>query len=249
MAPDRPGKDSPLRRDIERQPSVLAALQLRQAEFITAGHTWLRPDAGGRLFVAGCGDGYFAAAAAQNFAERLHLAWQVTGPLDLLLGSARLTPADRLLVISMSGNVDRTVESALAAKAAGTPVLALVNSPRGGRLGEIANACISLQLEDLAPFLCGTSSYTATLLALLALAVGAADGLAVPSLDTILDAQRLALAQTDGVLHKLGLPSGVRLLSAGADRATVAYGAAKLVELTQIPAWSGDLEEFAHSQY
>jgi glucosamine 6-phosphate synthetase-like amidotransferase/phosphosugar isomerase protein len=45
------------------------------------------------------------------------------------------------------------------------------------------------------------------------------------------------------------VPSGVRLLSAGADAGTVRYGAAKFVELTRIPAWSGDLEEFAHSQY
>jgi glucosamine 6-phosphate synthetase-like amidotransferase/phosphosugar isomerase protein len=44
-------------------------------------------------------------------------------------------------------------------------------------------------------------------------------------------------------------PSGVRLLSAGAHAGTVRYGAAKFVELTRIPAWAGDLEEFAHSQY
>ncbi len=47
-----------------------------------------------------------------------------------------------------------------------------------------------------------------------------------------------------------GLPfTGVRLLSAGADAGTAAYGAAKLVELTRLPSWSADLEEFAHSQY
>ncbi len=45
------------------------------------------------------------------------------------------------------------------------------------------------------------------------------------------------------------MPSGVRFLAAGAEIGTARYGAAKLVELTRIPAWSADLEEFAHSQY
>jgi glucosamine 6-phosphate synthetase-like amidotransferase/phosphosugar isomerase protein len=45
------------------------------------------------------------------------------------------------------------------------------------------------------------------------------------------------------------VPTGVRVLSAGAEIGTARYAAAKLVELTRIPAWAGDLEEFAHSQY
>jgi glucosamine 6-phosphate synthetase-like amidotransferase/phosphosugar isomerase protein len=44
-------------------------------------------------------------------------------------------------------------------------------------------------------------------------------------------------------------PGGVRMLSAGADLGSAQYGAAKLVELSRIPAWWSDLEEFAHSQY
>jgi glucosamine 6-phosphate synthetase-like amidotransferase/phosphosugar isomerase protein len=43
--------------------------------------------------------------------------------------------------------------------------------------------------------------------------------------------------------------TGVRFLAAGAELGTAQYGAAKLVELTRIPSWSADLEEFAHSQY
>lgn len=33
------------------------------------------------------------------------------------------------------------------------------------------------------------------------------------------------------------------------DAATVRNGAAKLVELTRVPAWHADLEEFAHSGF
>jgi glucosamine 6-phosphate synthetase-like amidotransferase/phosphosugar isomerase protein len=42
---------------------------------------------------------------------------------------------------------------------------------------------------------------------------------------------------------------GVRFLSAGREMASAAFGAAKLVEVTQLPTWFGDVEEFAHSQF
>ncbi len=239
---------SPLRRDIDRQPKVLAALRARADEFLAVGERTLRPGPGGRIFVTGCGDGYFAAVAAQALAERANLDWRPIGALDLLLTAQRLTPADRVIAISMSGNVDRTVEAALAVKAAGTPLLALVNGPDGGRLGQVATKRLSLELEDIAPFLCGTASYTATLFALMLLAQGAG-GRKPPESGALVSAQRSALEFSDVVLPRIGIPTGVRLLSAGAERGTVAYGAAKLVELTRIPAWSGDLEEFAHSQY
>lgn len=240
---------SPLQRDIDRQPEVLAALASRSDVFFATGQQRLRPSPHGRIYVTGCGDGYFAAVAAQAFAERLGLDWRPTNALDMVLSAPRLSPADRVIAISMSGNVDRTVEAATAAQTAGTPVVALVNSADGGRLGGLAVARLSLEIADIAPFLCGTSSYSATVLALMMLAAGAAGRPSAPGMDRVLAAQRIALAKSGQVLPDIPMPSGVRLLSAGADRGTVAYGAAKLVELTRIPAWSADLEEFAHSQY
>lgn len=240
---------SPLRRDIERQPDVLEALAARANGFVETGLRQLQPAAGGRLYVTGCGDGYFAACAAAAFAEGMGLDWRPTHALDMVLSARRLTPADRVIAISMSGNVDRTVEAARAIQAAGVPLVALVNSVDGGRLGTLAAARMSLDIDDIAPFLCGTASYSATVLALMAFAAGAAGGRAVPQVEPLLDAQRAALLSCDTVLPSIALPSGVRLLSAGAERGTVAYGAAKLVELTRIPCWSADLEEFAHSQY
>ena len=238
-----------MRRDIDRQPAVLAALMARVDSFMRFGSAHVRAGGGGRVFVTGCGDGLFAAMAAQAFADRLGIDWRPISALDLVLGAGRLTLADRVVAISMSGNVDRTVEAALAVQSMGVPLVALVNGPEGGRLGKIATARISLDLEDIAPFLCGTASYTATLLALMAMASGAGGKGDKPDLSSVVEAQHAALTASDAVLPLIGLPSGVRLLSAGAERGTVAYGAAKFVELTRIPAWSGDLEEFAHSQY
>jgi glucosamine 6-phosphate synthetase-like amidotransferase/phosphosugar isomerase protein len=236
----------PMLADIARQPAVLRELGARAPAFLAAGREVLTPGAGGRVIVAGCGDGLFAAEAVAAHACGLGLDWRPMGALDLVLTAPRLRPSDRVVCISMSGNVDRTVEAATATAQAGAPILALVNGG-GGRLGAIAKQKISLDLADLAPFLCGTASYTATMLALAMLASGAAGRDQGPDVETL--AQAVAAADEASLGLNLPAPTGVRLLAAGADRGTVAYGAAKFVELTRIPAWSADLEEFAHSQY
>ncbi len=238
---------SPMAADIARQPATIEAFADRAARFQALGRSALTPGAGGRIWVAGCGDGVFAAAAAAGFAARLGLDWRPVGALDLVLAPERLKPADSVVAISMSGNVDRTVEAARAVAARGVRLIALVNGG-GGKLGEIAGAKLSLDLADVAPFLCGTASYTLTVAALMALAAGAADA-GLPDYAMIAAAQHAALAAGAAVVETIAPPTGVRLLSAGSDLGTVQYGAAKLVELTRIPAWSADLEEFAHSQY
>jgi fructoselysine-6-P-deglycase FrlB-like protein len=243
--------DAPrMRRDIERQPLSLTHLAVRSAEFVGAGARHVSPGQGGRLFVMGCGDGLFAAQAARGLAQRHHLDWWPVGALDLLLSAASLRDGDRVIAVSMSGNVDRTVEAAHAVAMRGVPLVALVNG-NGGRLAEIAPAKIFLQLPDLAPFLCGTASYTCTLAALMMLAAGAGGSSSGPDFGPAIAAQQEAIAGADaavGDIHS-AVRDGIRFLSAGSDFGTAQYAAAKLVELTRIPAWSGDLEEFAHSQY
>ena len=235
--------------DIARQPDVLLGLAGRADTMSALGHQHLRPGSGGRVFVSGCGDGLFAAEAASGFAIAAGLDWRPVGALDLALSAHRLGRHDRVICISMSGNVDRTVEAARAVHAAGVPLLALVNG-KGGRLGEIAIDKLSLDLPDIAPFLCGTASYTATIAALMLLAAGAGNA-ATPDLACAADAQRQAWAMCrKGMAAMISPPpTGVRFVSAGPDLGTAHYGAAKLVELTRTPAWAADLEEFAHSQY
>lgn len=234
----------PMRADMARQPDVIAGLLSRAAEFVQAGAA-MAPGPAGRIFVTGCGDGIFAAEAAGDFARDLGLDWRPLGALDLLLGSRRLTAADRVIAISMSGNVDRTVAAAQAAQAAGAGMLALVNGG-GGRLSQVTGARLSLEVTDVAPFLCGTSSYTATVAALMLFAAGAVGR---PEATKALRAVPAAIEAALTCGFDEPVPTGVRLLSAGADSGTVRYGAAKFVELTRIPAWASDLEEFAHSQY
>lgn len=241
------GSASPTLRDIRRQPAVLAGLLARAGEFrrLGVGHA---PGPGGRVFVCGCGDGLFAGMAASALAAEAGLDWRPVGPMDLLWRAPQLRPADRVIAVSMSGNVDRTVEAAVAASAAGVPVLALVNGA-GGRLGQ-ACPTVSLDIPDLAPFLCGTASYTGTVAALMLLAAGAGglDGLP-ERLSNVADAMDEAITVSETAAMPRHMPGGVRALGTGCDAGTACYGAAKLVELTQVPAWTADLEEFAHSQY
>jgi fructoselysine-6-P-deglycase FrlB-like protein len=235
--------------DIRRQPDTLAAILARASAFRDAGARHLRPGPGGTLRSFGCGDGLFASEAVADAVRRLGLAYAPSGALTGAVHGADLVRAeDRVIAISMSGNVDRTVAAATAAARAGAKLLALCNG-KGGKLAEIAQARISLDLSDLAPFLCGTSSYTATILALMLLAEGAA-GRALPTeLDALPDLMRETIARVDRASWPAGKITGVRFLGLGATRATADYAAAKLVELCPVPSWSADLEEFAHSQF
>lgn len=233
--------------DVARQPAILASLMSRAADFRAAAGVLGGRE--GRVLVTSCGDGHFAAMAACSSASRLGLDWRAVGPLDLLVGADERRDGDRVIAVSMSGNVDRTVEAARMAQARGLPILALVNG-EGGRLGALARRKISLDLPDIAPFLCGTASYTATLAALLLFAQGLA-GRPEPDLSPLAAVQRGARAAALPVTAEIARQgfSGVRLLAAGAEQGTAAYGAAKFVELTRLSVWSGELEEFAHSQY
>jgi fructoselysine-6-P-deglycase FrlB-like protein len=236
----------PMLEDIRRQPEVAAGLLARSAELQAFAAEHLRPGAGGRLYLFGSGDGWFAARAAAAFAGQGAHEVRPSSTLPFLLETAPgLGAQDRVLAISMSGDVDRTLEAAEAALDRGAGV-ALLTKGTGGRVGALGIPRLSLGLPEIAPFLCGTATYTASLLALgLLLDAGAAVTLAgLPE----------ALAQTEersetSIADWIGRFTGVRLLALGTALATADYGAAKLVEVTRTPAWTDDLEEFAHRQF
>lgn len=241
------GRDGAMLRDVRRQPAVHAGLLARAFEFRSFAREHLVPDPGGALYATGCGDGWFAARAAAALIGGGPHPYRPRAALPFLVYDApALGSVDRVLVISMSGNVDRSVEAAEAALARGAKVALLTNGD-GGRTGALGVARVSLEIEPIAPFLCGTTSYTASVLAL-ALALGPAGSVeAAKQLATGLEA---CLDAAEPVVRELARAySGVRFLSSGANLATADYGAAKLVELTRLPAWSDDIEEFAHRQF
>ena len=154
----------------------------------------------------------------------------------------------------MSGNVDRTLEGAQIAQERGARLSVLTNG-QGGRLGALGGALYSLDIPDIAPFLCGTSSYTATL-ATLQLGFCRLDARSrfAEALGTLLPALPGFIEEADRFARSIaeragGACPGARFLGVGSSVATADYGAAKFVEVTKIPAWSDDIEEFAHRQY
>ena len=241
------GRVGAMLRDVRRQPAALAELLARAFEFRSFAHEHLVPDAGGTLFATGCGDGWFAARAIASLVGGGPHPYRPPSALPFLVYDApAVGPADRVLVISMSGNVDRSIEAAQAALERGARVALLTNG-EGGRAGALGVARMSLGVDAIAPFLCGTTSYTATVLAL-ALALGPAGTVEstkrlVAGLEACLEAAEPAVR---GLARRF---AGARFLSSGVNLATADYGAAKFVELSRIPVWSDDIEEFAHRQF
>jgi fructoselysine-6-P-deglycase FrlB-like protein len=248
-----PRAPTPMLSDILRQPAILRALLARRDEFVAVGKRALVPGPTGRLFGFGCGDGWFAARAVAGSAGRVYLP---ATSLEMVLSRARLGAADRAVAISMSGSVDRTNEAAACVSGAGGLCVALSNDD-GGALGRIAAEVASLYVADLEKFLTGTTRYSATVLALMFLLEGA--GLApaqLPDLADFLDGTLEAILQAASTFCQAVCPelvqrriTGIRLLGAGPDWATADYGAAKLLKLVDLPVWSSEIEEFAHSQF
>lgn len=250
--------ETPMLDDIRRQPALLRGLASRLDEIEAFRRNHLAD--GARLIAFGSGDGWFAArsVAPRNGEHGLMAAsgLEIAGDQGPVI-----TPDDRLIAISMSGNVDRTVEAARRAKALGAGAVSLTNSA-GGRLAELGLPNFSLQIDDVAPFLCGTSSFTATR-AVLSLWAGLGDGASPARLaeqlmataDALEALLPRALAVSEGLvgdtLGGASVPSpGLRYLSCGRRGAALAdYGAAKIVELCATPVWSDDIEEFAHRQF
>ncbi len=140
--------------------------------------------------------------------------------------------------------------------------MALTNQD-GAALGAGSDARASLRVPDVAAFLTGTARYSATVLGLMLLVEGAAAALGLggqarctgDEMRAFLAGLPSVLAQCEAVLGPVCREiaargfGGVRVLGAGPDWATADYGAAKLVKVTTAPVWSGEIEEYAHSQF
>lgn len=246
--------EKPMLDDIMRQPSLLRGLASRLGEIEAFWREHLR-DAS-RLIAFGSGDGWFAARSVSARAGEPGLL--AASGLEIAADQGPvIAPSDRLIAISMSGNVDRTVEAAARAIEQGAKAVSLTNSA-GGRLAELGLPNFSLRIDDVAPFLCGTSSFTATRTVLAAFST-LADGHSVGSIEEQMtataDALENLLAEAAPIAEEIaaekakGAPA-LRYLSCGRRGSAIAdFGAAKIVELSATPVWSDDLEEFAHRQY
>jgi glucosamine--fructose-6-phosphate aminotransferase (isomerizing) len=197
-----------------------------------------------RLVLTGSGDSLIAALALRNlFQAHLRVPVLIRASLD----ASRyldLTPEDAIVVVSVSGEVARTLEAATRANAAGASTVA-ITAAADSRLARMCDATLTIPapIDRSIPH-CRDYSVTALALACLLerfaeIRIGTLDEL--PSL--VATTVKSALDSWSAVPATTGR---TWFLGAGPDRATAMFGALKYWEAAGMEAWWDDLEEFGH---
>jgi fructoselysine-6-P-deglycase FrlB-like protein/sugar/nucleoside kinase (ribokinase family) len=205
------------------------------------------------LFLTGCGDSMFAAAASA-LAFRRHSGIQVEAIEALELARYRiryLPPASAIVCISFSGKVGRTIEAAIQARRFGHRVVALTGDS-DSPLAHEATHVLPLSVPTLG-YSPGTSTYLALLVALLQLAGVGTERARSTLLDRLPELARktldLAAGPAEMVANRISRRGNITFLGAGPNVASAAFGAAKLFEGPQMQATVTNLEEWAHEEY
>jgi glucosamine--fructose-6-phosphate aminotransferase (isomerizing) len=216
-----------------------------------------------KLYFTGCGDSYFCGLAARYASEILTgLPVEVVESLEFSRYGVRSAPSGSVVVaVSNSGEVSRTVEAVMLARAAGLRTVA-VTYDKGSRLAASSEHLIAYDYRDVG-FGPGTMSYMASILSLLAVAWRVAElqgrldeaGVAAqvdrvaalaPNLtETITASDAPARELAEGLT--VGTP--VFVLGAGPNYGTALFFMAKMIESVRHNTVAQELEEWAHEQY
>ncbi|HZO62955.1 MAG TPA: SIS domain-containing protein [Gaiellaceae bacterium] len=212
-----------------------------------------------RIYLTGCGDSHYAGLATRLAFERWSgIPTQAVESLELSRYELELAPAGSWAIcVSNSGKVVRTVEAATVARERGLRSVAVTYDP-SSRLAQAAETTLAFRYDDPG-FGPGTISYVASLGALYALAIRAAE-LAGRSVDGLLEsveaqgpasAETIELAAAPAERLAGSLPDGaaVDVLGGGPSFGTAFFGRAKLIESAHLPGGAHELEEWAHEEY
>ena len=211
------------------------------------------------LYLVGCGDSAFAGAASTlAFAKHTGIAAEAIHALDMARYRVRyLPPNSAVLCISYSGEVGRTIEAAVQARAFGHRVIALTGNGTSP-LAREATDVVAMNVASLGSTP-GTISFLAMLVALfdLALQWGAARGNDTASARhalaraSELTAQTLSLSEEPAarLAERLNNHPAITFIGAGPNEATARFGAAKLFEGPQLRGAATNVEEWAHGDY
>lgn len=201
-----------------------------------------------KVVLTGSGDSGFAAVAVElAFSKALDRpVWALPSATAARFGHGRI--GGLTVVISVSGEVRRTIEAAMAARNAGGRIIAITAGAKSTLAG-LADAVL-LMPEPIARSTPHTRDYTMTLLALLVL-LEALSGSEIHELDAWPEQVGRLLTAAVPWADRLGdrfaqADEPVWFLGMGPDRGTAAYGALKFWEAGGSPAWWDDLEEFGH---
>lgn len=221
-----------------------------------------------RLFVAGCGDSYYAALGGELAFE--HLAGLPCEPLTAMQ-FARYTVPElpklrpnhvALIGVSVSGQVARTIEAARLGRAAGLTTVALT----GAKDTPLAQEAERLLVAVIPPFKFapGQRSFLASLLGLWlsAIRLGEVRGHLISArankyrqqlAGPLPDALEATIAACEPLTAQLAADwqDAVEFIFCGSGPgfAAAQFSAAKILEASGDPALGQDLEEWAHTQY
>ena len=220
-----------------------------------------------RIFLTGCGDSYYAAAASKLAIEtlaRLPVEAQVAMQFSRYTLPALQTLEGSLLVgVSVSGGVSRTIEAVIGANARKLRTLAITSST-STPIGAASHDVVATHVPDLPNALGvvvpGSRSFYTSLLMIMLIAIRLGE---IHDVDAAITA-RAALQLVPELLDKLlpsadswALRSANETLDAGEfvfcgsgpSQAIAQFCAAKMIEACGDGALGQDVEEWAHLQY
>jgi glutamine---fructose-6-phosphate transaminase (isomerizing) len=210
-----------------------------------------------RVYLTGCGDSHYAGLAVRRAFE----AWsgiptQALPALELARYDVDFAPPGSWVVcVSNSGKVVRTVEAATVARARGLRAIGVTYDPES-RLAEAAETTLAYRYDDPG-FGPGTISYVASLGALYALALRAAElgGRAHPvePIEAQAEASTRTIELAAPIAERLGRETPVEakidVVGGGPSLGTAWFGRAKLIEAAHVLGGAHELEEWAHEEF
>jgi len=247
------GYDHFMRKEMDEQPRALSAAMLGRVSTTGIAISELDPlsealKATRSIEYVACGSAYHASLTAATLAERLlRIPVRVTVASEFRYDPPALGPTSLVIAVSQSGETADTLGAVRIAKAAGAPVLAIVNAA-GSSLTREADAVVLLQAGTEIS-VAATKSYTSQALVSLLVtldlarrtgALAGADGRAWA--EELLRVPAMASAALDAsdalpsIAAKYFGASGFMFVSRGAGIATALEGALKLKEISYIHA-------------
>ncbi len=216
-----------------------------------------------KVYLVGCGDSWYCGMATRfAFEEWAGIPTEALQALEFSRYLVKYAPKNSLvLMVSNSGRVSRTIESAVNANKYGLTTVGATSNLEGGLSKEV-DFVIDLAYSERR-FAPGTSSYMASLIVQYCLAIFLAEvagklneeqvdekldeisSLAEPMKKTI-DAN---LPIMEELVKKSKISNQAIFLGGGPNYGTAFFSMAKVIESTRTNAVGQELEEWAHEQF
>jgi glucosamine--fructose-6-phosphate aminotransferase (isomerizing) len=260
---------------------VTKVIERVQGQLDTAGprfRGWVRPAAPGvtgggmvraarpeRVYLAGCGDSYFAALSARCAFEQLTGLPTVAVESLELARYTLLPPGSLVIVISSGGEVSATLEAGRVARQAGAGSIGITSQDSSRLVQEFPCliAAPDFSSSDAAgqmALILGNFCFSLAALYLVALRLGQCCGhldeqavgefeVEIGALPEAIEQATHASAEVQEYVEGVSDEADLYFVGAGPSHGVALFYQAKLFEQVQRPVYGIELEEFAHEQF